>query len=60
MLAAISLYLPYLLPLLYLVINEVIAHNPNIQSNSLLGLAVNVIVNALKAAIGANPPKPLP
>lgn len=55
-----STYLPYVLPLLYLVINEVIAHNPNIQSSSLLQLVVVTIQNVLKAAIGANSPKPLP
>ncbi len=53
-------YLPYLLPLLYLVINEVIARNPNIQSNSIVSLVINIVVSALKAAIGTNPPKPLP
>lgn len=52
--------LPYLLPIVLIVANEIIAHNPGIQSNSLLGLVVSTVVNALKAAIGANPPKPLP
>lgn len=53
----LSQLLPYLLPIVLIVINEVIAHNPNLQSNSLLGLIVSTVVNAVKAAIGANPPK---
>ncbi len=59
MLALVQPYLPYLLPLLYLVLNEVIAHNPSIQSNSLLQLAVSTVMNALKGAINKTPPPPV-
>lgn len=51
--------LPWLLPLVLVVLNEIIAHNPNLQSNSLLGLIVSTVLSALKAAIGKNPP-PVP
>lgn len=56
----LSALLPYLLPIVLIVLNEIIAHNPNLQSNSLLGLVVSTVVSAIKAAIGSNPPKPLP
>lgn len=52
---------PYLLPILLIVLNEIIAHNPNLQSSSLLGLVVSTVVSAVKAAIGLNPiPKDSP
>lgn len=51
-------YLPYLLPLILVIINEVIAHNPNIASNSLVSLILNSIFGMLKGLIGQNPPKP--
>lgn len=51
-------YLPYLLPLILVIINEVIAHNPNWQSNSLISLVINTVLSLLKGAIGKNPPKP--
>lgn len=60
MLANLAPYLPYVLPLVYIVLNEVIAHNPNITSNSLLQAIVSGVMNALKAAVNANPQKPLP
>lgn len=59
MLAALQPYLPYLLPLLLVVVNEIVAHNENIKSNSLLSLLYNAVVSGLKAAIGKNPAPPL-
>ncbi len=53
-------YLPYLLPLLYLVLNEIVARNPNLKSSSLLGLVISTALGALKGAVGSNPPAPLP
>ena len=55
MLALLQPYLPYLLPLVLVALNEIIAHNPQFQSNSLIALIINTVVAALKAAIGANP-----
>lgn len=49
---------PYLLPMLLIALNEIIAHNPNLQSSSLLGLIVSTVVSAVKAAIGMNPIPP--
>lgn len=47
--------LPYLLPMVLVGLNEIIAHNPNLESSSLLGLIISTIVAAVKAAIGMNP-----
>lgn len=54
--AILAPYLPYLLPMLVIAINEVVAHNENIKSNSLLSLIYNAVIAGLKAAIGKNPP----
>ncbi len=59
MLVWIQPYLPYVLGLVGLALNEIIAHNPNIAATSLLGLLLSTVSNIVKAAIGANPvPKP--
>lgn len=58
--ALLQQMLPYLLPMVLLALNEIIAHNDKIDAKSLLGLVLSTCVNVVKAAIGANPPKPLP
>ena len=58
--AWIQVYLPYLLPMAVLLLNEIVAHNPSISSNSLLQLIISTVMGALKGAIASNPEKPLP
>lgn len=55
MLAALQPYLPYLLPMILLGLNEIIAHSPSIQSNSLVSLIISAVINGLKSMIGNNP-----
>jgi hypothetical protein len=58
MLALLQPYFPYVLMMLYMAAQNFIAHNPNIQSNTVEALIVNTIIGALKAAVGSNPPPP--
>lgn len=60
MLAALNPYLPYLLPIILLGLNEIVMHNKNIISNSLVSMIWSSIVSGLKAMINAHPPEPLP